>query len=204
MSGPDPSPRFLAALAGFDAANAEDPNRETADGAEHPRELLYARRLTDWVLRLRPDASEALRLAARCQHLRRWEIPRASYPADRPGYLRWRRDLPKFHARRSAEILASVGYEPATIARVQALNLKQNLATDPECQVLEDALCLVFLQFQLADLAQRTEDDKVVNALRKSWAKMSPAGRAAAAALPFGPRERRLVHTALESTDPSA
>lgn len=203
MSGAPDSPRFLAAIDGFDAANADDPKRETADGTEHPRELLYARRLTEWVLRLRPDASEALRLAARCQHLRRWEIPRATYPADRPGYLRWRRDLQQFHARRSGEILASVGYDPATIARVQSLNLKQNLAADPECQVLEDALCLVFLQYQLAELALRTDDDKLVNALRKSWAKMSPAGRAAAAALPFGPREQRLVHAALESHDPA-
>jgi hypothetical protein len=199
MSEPTSSPRFLAALAAFDAANSADPNRELADGREEPRELLYARRVTAWVLRLRPGASEALQLAARCQHLCRWEIPRTRYPADRPGYLRWRRDLQQFHARKAAEILARVGYDAPMIARVQALNLKRNLGQDAELQVLEDALCLVFLQYQLAELATRTDDEKLVNALRKSWGKMSEAGRTAALALEYGERERRLLETALNT-----
>lgn len=191
------SPRFLAAIRAFDEANAGDPNRDLVDGAEHPRELLYARRLTDWVLRLAPDASETLRLAARCQHLCRWEIPRASYPPDRPGYLRWRKDLQKFHARRAGELLAAAGYDPVAVARVQSLNLKENPGRDAELQVLEDALCLVFLEFQVADLARRADDEKLVNALRKSWAKMSSAGHAAALELAYGERERALLARAL-------
>lgn len=191
------SPRFTRAIRRFDEANARDPNREFVEGEEHPRELLYARRLTDWVLALNPEASEALRLAARCQHLCRWEIPRDTYPADRPGYLKWRRDLQRFHARRSGEILEEAGYDPGTVDRVRSLNLKTDLGRDPELQVLEDALCLVFLQYQLADLASRTDDEKVVNALRKSWGKMSPAGREAALKLPFGGRERTLLERAL-------
>lgn len=197
MSDFAPSARFLAAIARFDDANAADPNREIVDGIAEPRELRYARRLTDWVLRLAPDASEPLRLAARCQHLRRWERPRESYPPDRAGYLRWRQELKQFHARLAGEILTSVDYGAETVARVRSLNLKENLGHDPEVQVLEDALCLVFLEYQLADLATRTEDEKVVNALRKSWAKMSPAGRAAAADVPLGERERMLLARAL-------
>lgn len=203
---PPPAPdRFQSALAAFDDANARDPNREIAEGRAHPRELLYARRLTEWVLRLRPQASEALQLAARCQHLCRWEIPRSDYPADRAGYLRWRRDLQQFHARRSGEMLAAVGYDDHTIARVRSLNLKQDLARDPECQTLEDALCLVFLEHQLADLARRTEDATLVNALRKAWAKMSDAGHMAARTLNLGPRERGLLEQALrpEALPPS-
>ena len=191
------TPRFIAALRAFDDANARDPHRETAAGEDHPRELLYARRLTEWVLRLAPGASEALRLAARCQHLCRWEIPRATYPADRAGYLRWRRDLQQFHARRAGEILTGAGYDPQTIARVRALNVKQDLGRDPELQVLEDALCLVFLQFQLGTLAEKADDDTLVNALRKSWGKMSPAGRTAALGLTYGARERALLERAL-------
>jgi hypothetical protein len=195
----DPA-RFERALQAFDDANAADPNREMHDGQEWPRELLYARRLTDFVLALQPDASEALRLAARCQHLRRWEIPRQTYPATRAGYLKWRADLKKFHAAKAGEILRQVGYSEDLIRRVQELNLKQQLAAgDPETAVLEDALCLVFLQFQLGDLASRSEDDKMVNAIRKSWQKMSPAGRAAALKLPLGERERKLVTQALEA-----
>lgn len=198
MSAIENNVRFDEAIRRFDAANAADPNRETADGADHPRELLYARRLTDWVLRLKPDAPEALRLAARCQHLCRWEIPRTSYPMDRPGYLRWRAELKKFHAERAGAILREVGYNDDLIARVQALNLKKDLGKDADCQTLEDALCLVFLQFQLGDLAAKSDHAKMINALKKSWAKMSEQGRAEALKLSYGERELALIKAALE------
>jgi hypothetical protein len=159
--------------------------------------LVHAEWLTQWVRRLAPDASEPLLLAARCQHLRRWEIPRASHPMDRPGYLKWRAALKEFHARISAEILRETGYPEDIIRRVRELNLKQNFPRDPESQVLEDSLCLVFLEHQFAGLADKTDSDKVVNALRKSWAKMSPDGRHAALTLRFGEREQALLKQAL-------
>src|SRR5882672_4489137 len=108
---PNDAERFAAALRRFDAENARDTNVELVEGESQPRELVYSSWLTKWVLRLCPQASEALRLAARCQHLRRWEIPRNSYPMDRAGYLRWRADLKKFHAEKSGEILREVGYD---------------------------------------------------------------------------------------------
>ena len=193
--------RFAAAIRRFDEENARDPNTETADGAPHPRELLYARRLTDWVLRLKPDASEALRLAARCQHLCRWVIPRSAYELTRPGYLKWRAELKKVHAEKSGAILREVGYGEEVVAQVQALNLKKNFPADADSRALEDALCLVFLQFQFAELAAKTDDDKMVNALKKSWAKMTPQGHAAALALAYGAREQQLITRAL---DPAA
>ena len=184
---------FDSAIRRFDDENARDPNKENGQ----PRELLYAQRLTDWVLRLRPDASETLRLAARCQHLCRWEIPRANYPMTRPGYLKWRTDLKKFHAQRAGEILREVGYDDDTVRRVQDLNLKKNFPADPECRVLEDALCLVFLEFQFTDLAAKTDDDKMINAVKKSWEKMTEAGRAEALKLSYGAREKELIQKAL-------
>jgi hypothetical protein len=190
--------RFDAALRRFDEENARDPNVEIADGVSHPRELLYAQRLIDWVLRLCPDASEALRLAARCQHLCRWEIPRQSYPMTRAGYLKWRADLKKFHAQKAGEILRETGYGEDVIRRVQDLNLKKNFPDDPEDRVLEDALCLVFLQFQLADLAAKTAEDKTINALRKSWQKMTEAARTEALKLHYDPREKILLERALK------
>lgn len=189
--------RFQTALSRFDEANARDPHHEAFEGQLHPREWLYSRWLSDWVLKLSPGASEALRLAARCQHLRRWEIPRASYPMDRAGYLRWRADLKKFHAEKSAEILREVGYDETTIRRVQELNLKQLFPNDPETRVLEDALCLVFLEHQFAALAAKTTEDKIISALRKSWGKMTPAARDQALKLNYGDRERRLLELAL-------
>ena len=189
--------KFNAAIARFDAENSRDPNREIADGISHPRELLYAERLTNWVLKLCPDASEPLRLAARCQHICRWESPRESYPMTRPGYLKWRADLKKFHAEKSGAILREVGYGDETIRRVQDLNLKKNFPADADCRVLEDALCLVFLEFQFALLVAKSDDEKMINALRKSWEKMTEAARAEALKLNFGEREKKLVTRAL-------
>jgi hypothetical protein len=202
------SERFREAVRRFDAENARDPNHDATPEGPRPRELLYAARLTHWVLRLCPEASEALRLAARSQHLCRWMIPRASYPMGRAGYLRWRAELKAFHAAKSGEILREVGYSPELVERVQALNRKQEFPADPETRVLEDALCLVFLEHQLADLADRTDPDTVVNAVRKSWSKMTEQGRAEALRLSFGPRERELLARALagagESFPPDA
>ena len=191
--------RFDAALRRFDEENARDPNSETVASVAHPRELLYAQWLTAWVLKLNSNASEELRLAARCQHLCRWKIPRDSYPMDRPGYLKWRADLKRFHAARAGEILREVGYPESVITRVQNLNLKKNFPGDPESCVLEDALCLVFLQHQLADFAAKTADDKVITALQKSWKKMTPAAHAEALKLPYTPHEKVLIDAALKS-----
>lgn len=189
--------RFQEALRRFDAENAADPNMEIIDGAAHPRELVYAKRLSDWVLKLCPKASEELRLAARCQHIRRWAIPRNSYSMDRPGYLRWRNDLKEFHARKAGEILHEVGYPEEVIVKVQDLNLKKNFPKDPDSRVLEDALCLVFLQYQFAELASRTAEDKMINALRKSWKKMTPAGRDHALQGTYGLHEKKLLDQAI-------
>src|SRR5204863_7587773 len=157
--------RFEAAIGRFDAENSRDPNIEGAGGIARPKELLYAQWLTDWVLRLQPNASEELRLAARCQHLCRWMVPRNSYPMTRAGYLRWREGLKTFHANKAGDILRSVGYSDALITRVQSLVLKKDFPNDPEGRILEDALCLVFLEHQLGTLGEKTSDEKLINAL---------------------------------------
>ena len=194
---PNKSTRFKTALKRFDEENSRDPNQVVVDGVSQPRELAYAQWLTEWVLKLAPQASEELRLAARCQHICRWEVPRESYPMTRAGYLQWRESLKKFHAQKAGELLRESGYDELFVARVQALNLKKHFPDDPEARVLEDALCLVFLERQLKELADKTAEDKVINALRKSWKKMTPAGQALALGLKLGPREQALVQRAL-------
>jgi hypothetical protein len=189
--------RFEGALRRFDEENARDPNRESANGAEHPRELLYAQRLTDWVLRLKSDASELLRLAARSAHLCRWVIPRHAYPMDRAGYLRWRQDLKRFHAAKVAEILKEAGYDDLSISKVQGLVSKAAFPSDPDSRVLEDALCLVFLQWQFGNLAAKTSDEKMINAVQKSWKKMTSHAREFALKLDYSPREKDLLARAL-------
>jgi Domain of unknown function (DUF4202) len=189
--------RFFEAIRRFDEENGRDPHLVIVDGAPQPRELIYAQRLTEWVLRLQPNSSKPLLLAARSQHICRWLVPRNSYDMTRAGYLRWRNDLKQMHAKKSAEILREVGYDETTIGRVVDLNLKKGLGRDEECQVLEDALCLVTLQYQLAELMEKTDPDKMVGILQKTWKKMSEAARVEALALPFTEAERSLVRKAL-------
>jgi len=197
----DPA-RFEAALRRFDAENSRDPNTEIVNGVPRQRELVYAQWLTDWVLKLKPDASEELRLAARCQHLCRWTIARGSYPMTRPGYLKWRADLKVFHAEKAGEVLREVGYPADVIAKVQMLNLKRHFPADPDCRVLEDALCLVFLERQLTALAAKSTEDKVINALQKSWKKMTDQARAEALKLNYTSQEKVLIERALNSSAP--
>src|SRR6478609_7642016 len=144
--------RLVRAVAAIDAANAQDPTIATARGRTGPKEIIHAELVTEWVTRLRPDADEAMLLAARGHHFRRWTVPRTTYPEGRAGYLRWRRDLHKQHALELGELLTDAGYDGPTIERVQALVRKDGLGHDADVQVLEDALCLVFLETQLTDI----------------------------------------------------
>jgi len=189
--------RLGRAFAAIDAANGADPARITVRGKERPKELAHAELVTEWVRRLEPGPAEPLLLAARAHHLRRWTIPRSSYPAGRSGYLRWRKALHEQHAREVAEILVNVGYDDMTIARVQDLVRKRRLGADDEVQVLEDALCLVFVETQLHDLAQRVEAEKMVDVIRKTIKKMSPRAVELALTLEIPEESRALLTRAL-------
>lgn len=196
--GPIADPvRFDEALARFDAANAEDPNTEQLDGVDYPKELLYAQRMTAWLERLAPDAPETVRLAARCQHIRRWAIPRSDYPMDRRGYKKWRARLAKFHADTAATILREVGYDEETIRQVRTLLRKEKLKLDPEVQLLEDVICLVFLDHYFAAFARQHGEQKLITILRKTWRKMSPRGHEAALGLDLPPELSLLIEKAL-------
>ena len=204
------SERFERAIARFDAANAEDPTRELVDGRERPKALLYAERLSAMLARIAPDASESLRLAARCQHLQRWKIPRADYPMTQAGYFEWRARLRDLHVDLARKILAEAGYDDAAIARVAALTRKEALKTDADAQALEDAVALVFLESELADFVDRHADydeAKLGDILTKTAKKMSARGREAALtaiALPatLAPLVRNAMQAVLGSRPP--
>jgi hypothetical protein len=206
MDAPVAAPdRLGAALAAIDAANADDPHTIVVDGRERPKEQAHAEMMTRWVRTLAPGCTDEQLIAARAHHLRRWAIPRDSYPRDRAGYLRWRSALQRQHATEVAAIMGEAGYGPAAIERVQAIVRKQGLGRDPEVQVHEDALCLVFLETQFDALVdQLDDDDKMVDILRKTAAKMSPDAVAAAGTLAFSPKAAALLERALAETTPSS
>ena len=190
--------RLERALAAIDAANADDPFTITVGGVVRPKELAHAEMMTRWVRRLDPEASDEQLIAARAHHLRRWAIPRDDYPRDRPGYLRWRTALRRQHADGVGRIMRDAGYDDESVARVQAIVRKQGLGHDRAVQVHEDALCLVFLETQFDELtAQLDDEDKMIDILRKTAAKMSPEGLAAAQELPYSPAGAALLARAL-------
>ena len=188
-------------MAAIDAANGDDPHTLVIDGVERPKELAHAELMTRWVRTLAPDCSDEQLIAARAHHLRRWAVPRDSYPRDRAGYLRWRSALRRQHADDVGGIMRDAGYDAGEIERVQAIVRKQGLGRDPDVQVHEDALCLVFLETQFDELAaQLDDDDKMIDILRKTAGKMSPAGLAATGGLPFSPAAAALLERALAAT----
>jgi hypothetical protein len=155
--------------------------------------------VTEWVKRLRPDASEELLLAARAHHIRRWAVPRKSYPDGRTGYLAWRSELKKRHAAEAASILEECGYPPQTVRRVGEIIRRIDLKGDADAQCLEDALCLVFLETQFRDIASRFDESKVVEIVRKTLRKMSERGKQAAASLKLDPRDLEIIRKAQEN-----
>ena len=189
--------RFEEAIRRFDEANSEDPNSEVVDGQPYPKEVVYAQRMSACLNRVAPDASEALQLAARCQHIQRWSIPRNAFPMDTAGYHKWRNSLKRLHAELAGQILQAVGYEPETISRVQLLLQKQQLKTDPEVQLLEDVICLVFLEYYFLDFAKQYPEEKVIDIVQKTWRKMTPRGHQLALELDLPASAQALVAKAL-------
>jgi hypothetical protein len=175
--------RFEQAIASFDALNRQDPVLEDAEGKTYPKELLYSERMSAMLKRYVPEASEALQLAARCQHIQRWKIARASYPMTKAGYYQWRTELKSFHADITRQVLADAGYDDATVARVCALVKKALPADDAEAQILEDVVVLVFLESYLEQfVASHADYDaaKFADILNKTLRKTSAKARSAA------------------------
>jgi tRNAThr (cytosine32-N3)-methyltransferase len=188
------------ALRAIDAAHAADPERTGGD----PAELLYVEHVARWIGRLIAQPSQALRLAARCQHLERWAIPRADFPLDREGYLTWRKTVHRRQGERAREILLAAGIDAATATRVEKLVAKHTAKRDAEGQALEDAACLVFLECELVPFAASHPDyarDKLVQILRRTWVKMSPRGHELAATIDLPPPVMELVREAAAIRD---
>ena len=169
--------RYARAVELFDAANAEDPNQDQGQ----PKELLYARRMTEMLERFAPHAPETVRLAVRAQHIRRWTVPRGKYPMTKEGYYAWRTGLYKFHAETAGELMKQAGYDEATIERVKVAVGKKGLKVNPETQMLEDVTDLVFIEHYMLGFAGQHADyseEKWLEIIRKTWKKMSDGAHA--------------------------
>ena len=182
----------------FDNYNKQDPFVFTWEGVSYPQEYFLALKLHEWVLKLDPNAGEELLLASRSQHIGRWESPRETYPMDREGYLKWRKDLAHFHADKAADIMRRVGYSEDIIERARQIILKQKIKVDNDVQTMENALCLVFLQFQYEEFLHKHSPEKVVNILRKSLIKMDAHGHQFALGLNYSELGMQYINEALQ------
>jgi hypothetical protein len=188
-----PYERLEKAFITFDAYNSNDPHLENLKGEDHPKELLYARRMTERLNKYKSDVAEYIQLAARCQHIGRWEIPRATYAMDKKGYLQWRNTLKVHHTKIAEQILSSSGYDAPTIEKVKSLLLKKELQTNADTQLLEDVICLVFIEHYLEDFANQHEEEKVEDILKKTLRKMTPRAIEEAAKIQISERIRALI-----------
>ena len=189
-----PSPeRLKEAFAQFDAYNATDQNQEVFEGKTCPKEVLYAERMTKKLNDYAPNAPEYMQLAVRCQHIGRWEIARNSYPMDRAGYLMWRSQLKLHHTKIAEPILKDCGYDAETIEKVKALLLKKQLHQNPDTQLIEDVICLVFVEFYLDDFAKQHSEKKMVDILKKTLKKISPRGIEAALKINMSEHVKELI-----------
>lgn len=182
----------------FDQYNQQDSHTLQWKDKEYAAEYFYALQLYNWVRKLEPDAGEHLLLAARAQHIGRWQHPRSTYPEGKAGYLTWRKDMAKFHAKTAGDLMLQAGYTSDDVETVSHIILKENLKKDEEVQVMENALCLVFLQFQYEDFITKHDDQQVIHILKKTWAKMTDAGREHALELPLTGRGKKLIESALQ------
>lgn len=189
--------RFETAIALIDQKNSKDPNTYESNGLSFPKELLYSQRMSQKLLQFKPNASRALQIAARAQHICRWEIGRKEYPMDRIGYLKWRETLKKMHAEITTDILKKVGYEDEFNKRVSILINKKLIKKNEESQIIEDVICLVFLDYYFEEFAAKHTDEKVIDILQKTWKKMSKNGHDEALKLKFSEKSLSLVKQAL-------
>lgn len=184
----------------FDEIQKQDPRMVSLSGHDHPREYLHSLKMRDWLEKLRPDAPDALRLAARANALKRWEIPRDAYPRTTTGYHQWRRALRAHHAKIAAEILTKEGAGADLVAAVTDLILMKKFPADPNAQTLEDADCLTFLETKFHDYIPQWDEAKTIRILKGTISKMSPRAVELAKTLALSPDALRLINKALSET----
>eukprot|EP00435_Cladocopium_sp_Y103_P054633 s1164_g17.t2 len=209
--------RLRTVLAAIDSINWEDPREDDVQRGEEkklpesicgspgtrPKEWLYGQRMSRRLKLFAPWASHVVQVAARAQHVKRWVSERRSYPEGTAGYKK--QDLGKMHAQIAKEEMLKAGYGEKEASRVTKLLTKQDIKGDKEVQLLEDVICLVFLEFYWFPFSQKHAEpqkdamgeEKLLDIVKKTWVKMSDKGHAAALELPLPEKPKALILKAL-------
>lgn len=184
-------------LDAIDQLNGDDPNILMIDGVSRCKEQLYSERMSAQMLAFCPEATDELRVAAHAQHVRRWTSDRRDYPDGKAGYYRWRVGLGQMHGQLAASAMDEAGYSTESQQQVVRLLTKQGIKKNRDVQILEDVICLVFLQYYFLDFAAKHSEEKIISIVQKTWAKMSERGQQAALGLSLEPKALELVKQAL-------
>jgi hypothetical protein len=193
--------RYTAVIEDIDRANADDVRTIVVEGTSRPYEVVYSERMTERLAAMYPEASELLRVAARGQHVRRFDIPRTQFAQGRDGYNEWRRTCREHHAQLLGDIMHRHGYDRADIEHVAKLVRKERLKKEKESQALENVVDVVFLEYYFDEFYGKYshyDDAKIIDIIGKTLRKMSPKGHQAALALDLPERTRKLVLAAVE------
>ena len=155
-----------AALKLINKVLKEDPKGEA---------LIYSQQCFEWLKKLNPNFTDTQEMGARCQHFRRWDIPREDFPMDKKGYYQWRIKLYTYQAEKAADVLSNVGYSVDFIEEVKSMIAKKDLRKNENSQLIEDVACLVFLEHYIVPFAstKNYSEEKWVKIIQKTWAKMS-------------------------------
>lgn len=186
--------RLQICLEKIDIENKKDPNHEVINGLDEPREFVYSLRMSEWLNKLVAQPDEILQISARGQHILRWTNPRANYPEGRSGYLKWRTELYKFHSQKVGKIMEESGYLKDEVEKVKKILQKKDLKNDSDVQTIEDVACLVFLNYYLDDMIQKTPQEKILDILQKTWNKMSHKAQSLAKEISYSNEGKQLIN----------
>lgn len=193
--------RCQKVLNAIDEINQQDPNVTIVLGKEQPKELIYGRYMTECLTQYWPASNKLLQIAVRAQHIKRWSLARSDYPMGKQGYLTWRKELGKFHAKTTKELMLKYGYNEKEAETTACIIRKEKLKTNQDSQTLEDVACLVFLQYYFDEFArkytEKNNEEKIIRIVQLTWKKMSERGHDIALSLTLPDHLACLVNKAL-------
>ena len=192
---------FEVVIKAIDEANQGSPRKTIVDGLERSYENVYSERMSRTLARMYPEASELLKIAARAQHIRRWDIPRGDFPLGPKGYNQWRKTCREHHGEIMRSIMSENGYSEDAIMQVGMYLKKEKLKKNDDSQALENVVDVVFLEFYWDEFVEKFpqyDEDKLIDIVGKTLLKMSSHGHEAALALELPPATLKIVGAALE------
>ena len=168
--------QYIKAVQLINCVHNQDPYSETIDGVDIKAELLYSQRMLDILQKVQPNASLELQLAAQCQHISRWSIPRTTFSMDKKGYYQWRAAIMEHQLSVTSSVLKQAEINEQSIEIVVDTLKNKADKTNINASIIEDTACLTFIKWYLVPFAGQFDPEKAKVILQKTANKMSERG----------------------------